>query len=585
MTTGLSVASEETQQGEVKSGGGLVAEVLAVNGVRSLFTVCGGHISPILVAAEKAGIDVVGCRDERSAVFAADATARMTGGVGCAAVTAGPGVTNALTALKNAQLAQSPVVVLGGATASILKGRGSLQDIDQMSVVSSAVKWRTRVTKYPDVIAAMRRAFGLALDDPPGPTFVELAVDVLYPEPVVREMFAKEMRSASLAARLYLEWYMWRTFKGPSWPRLLGPRTDIQLSTHIAPALEVVRNAKRPVLLLGGQALGCGTDVLAVRRSLEAVGFPVWLSGAARGSLGVGHPLHYRHARAAALKEADVVVAVGSPFDFRLKYGRGMRKDVRVVTVNTVPRELWLNRTPEVPVLGRSDVFLAQWAKLIKSPRIPDAWEATLRSREDERDREIASAANAAAAPVDPIHFFIRLDAALTDDSVVVMDGGDFVATGSYILRPHGPRRWLDPGVFGTLGVGGGFAVGACAARPGSEVWLVTGDGASAYSLAEIDTCVRHGFAPIIVVGNDASWQQIAREQVPLLGADTGTRLLHTDYQTVAEGYGGKGFVVRAGDEVDGVLAEARAVARGGRPALVNVHLGPSTFRAGSISM
>jgi acetolactate synthase-like protein len=171
------------------------------------------------------------------------------------------------------------------------------------------------------------------------------------------------------------------------------------------------------------------------------------------------------------------------------------------------------------------------------------------------------------------------------DDAVLVVDGGDFVATASYIVRPRAPLAWLDPGVFGTLGVGGGFALGAALVRPTREVWLLWGDGSSAYSLAELDTFVRHGVAPIAVIGNDASWMQIAREQVEVLGTALGTELRRSDYHRVAEGYGGVGLELRDPTQVDATLAEAQRIARGGRPVCINVHLRATDFRKGSISM
>jgi acetolactate synthase-1/2/3 large subunit len=177
------------------------------------------------------------------------------------------------------------------------------------------------------------------------------------------------------------------------------------------------------------------------------------------------------------------------------------------------------------------------------------------------------------------------MEEAMTDDAILVVDGGDFVATASYIVRPRAPLSWLDPGVFGTLGVGGGMALGAALVRPGREVWLVWGDGSSAYTLAEFDSYVRHGVAPIAVIGNDASWAQIAREQVEVLGTTLGCDLRRTDYHKVAEGYGGVGLVLSDPARVDATLAEAKSIAKTGRPVCINVHLRKTDFRKGSISI
>jgi acetolactate synthase-1/2/3 large subunit len=179
----------------------------------------------------------------------------------------------------------------------------------------------------------------------------------------------------------------------------------------------------------------------------------------------------------------------------------------------------------------------------------------------------------------------MRLEQKMSDDAVIVADGGDFVATAAYILRPRSPLAWLDPGVFGTLGVGGGFAVGASYVRPGAEVWIIWGDGSCAYSISEFDTYARHGLAPIAVVGTDASWAQIARDQVVILGDDVGTTLLRTAYHDVAEGYGGKGLLLTDPAKIDDTLDEAKSIAAEGKPVLINVHLAASDFRQGSISI
>jgi len=214
---------------------------------------------------------------------------------------------------------------------------------------------------------------------------------------------------------------------------------------------------------------------------------------------------------------------------------------------------------------------------------------SALRERDQTREAGIdAQALGVAATPgeyVNPVAFFRALDRAAADAAIFVADGGDFVATASYILRPRGPLSWLDPGVFGTLGVGAGFAIGAALARPRSEVWLLWGDGASGYGLAEFDTFVRHGIPVIAVVGNDAGWTQIAREQVKMLHDDVGTVLARTAYHEVARAFGAEGIEVRHADQVDEALRRAREFSARGRPVLVNVWLDKTDFREGSISM
>ena len=575
-------------------GGDIIADVLARHGVTHLFTLCGGHISPILTGAKARGLRVIDVRDEANAVFAADAVARMTGTVGVAAVTAGPGVTNTVTAVKNAFMAQSPVLVLGGATATLLKGRGSLQDIDQMAVMKPLTKWATAVKTVPALAMVIERACQLAVDGVPGPVFVEVPVDLLYPEATVREWYAKEAglgKAKGIGAKaveLYIRGHLYRQFRAPAMPEVHVPMKlpSLRGDGGIERAVEAIKGAQRPVIVVGSQAVVGVKDPGRLARSLGMLGAPVFLGGMARGLLGRSHELQLRHNRGAALKQADVIVVCGFPFDFRLGYGRGLNREATLIAANLSAHELRKNRRPDIAVEMHAGDFLTQVADRISSAG--DRWRGwldELRGKESARDAEIAGKAQPAGELVDPIHFFLRMEEAMADDAVLVVDGGDFVATASYIVRPRGPLSWLDPGAFGTLGVGGGFALGASMVRPGKEVWLVWGDGSSAYTLAEFDTYVRHGVAPIAVIGNDASWMQIAREQVEVLGTSLGCDLRRTDYHKVAEGYGGVGLSLTEGARVDGVLAEAKAIARTGRPVCINIHLRNTDFRKGSISM
>ncbi|HET9989719.1 MAG TPA: thiamine pyrophosphate-binding protein [Kofleriaceae bacterium] len=576
-------------------GGDLIADVLARHGVTHLFTLCGGHISPILTGCDARGIRVVDVRDEGNAVFAADAVARMTGVCGVAAVTAGPGVANTVTAIKNAQMAQSPLVLFGGATATLLKGRGALQDIDQMAMMKPLVKWATTVKTVPALAPTVERAIAIATEGVPGPVFVEVPVDVLYPEAIVRMWYEKEAglgKAKGIGAKaleLYIKGHLYRQFHAPTWPELNLPlRMPALRGDHsIEKAAEALRAAKQPVIVIGSQALAGVKDPGRLARAIGALGAPVYLGGMARGLLGRTHDLQLRHNRGAALKEADVVIVCGFPFDFRLGYGRGINKKATLISANLSSHELRKNRRPDLAIEMHAGEFLVALAERAGAGVGGDykAWFQTLHEREAKRDAEIKQKAAPQGALVDPLHFFLRLEEAMADDAVLVVDGGDFVATASYIVRPRAPLSWLDPGVFGTLGVGGGFALGAALVKPGREVWLIWGDGSSAYTLAEFDTYVRHGLAPIALIGNDASWMQIAREQVEVLGTSLGTDLRRTDYHKVAEGYGGVGLVLTDPARVDATLAEAKAIAKSGRPVCINIHLRKTDFRKGSISI
>lgn len=578
-------------------GGGIIGRVLASHGVKQLFTLCGGHISPILVGAETHGIQVIDVRDEVSAVFAADAVARMTGLPGVAAVTAGPGVTNTITAVKNAQLAQSPVLILGGAAATLLKGRGALQDIDQISLMESITKWAVSIKTVHSIEPTVERAWELARSGVPGPVFIEIPIDVLYPEPMVREMFMKEsgVRGAknlgSKALELYMRGHLYRLFHQPH-VGIVPPLRDSlppkpsNKSTQIGKIASRLHDAERPALVIGSQALVNCQDPRPLAEAVRALGMPTWLGGMARGLLGRHSDIQFRHARGAALQEADLVLVAGFPFDFRLGYGRGISSRATLIAANLSSSEMRKNRRPEIAVQMHPGELLERLAKAAGGGLGPwSGWFDTLRARELRRDEEITEQAKVSSGLVNPLRLFQQIEEKMADDAVLIVDGGDFVGTASYILRPRQPLSWLDPGVFGTLGVGGGFAVGASLVRPGKEVWLIYGDGSSAYSLAEIDTCVRHGLAPIAVIGTDGSWAQIAREQVPMLGTDIGTVLNRTAYHEAARGYGAVGLLLDDPSQIDGTLDEAKRLAASGKPVVINVHITSTDFRKGSISV
>jgi acetolactate synthase-1/2/3 large subunit len=255
-----------------------------------------------------------------------------------------------------------------------------------------------------------------------------------------------------------------------------------------------------------------------------------------------------------------------------------------LVSANRDRGDLTRNRRPTIAVHGAPDAFLVELARRSQAGPL-GSWLATLREREAAREAGIAAQSQAQVDGVNPIALCRAIDEVLPDDSIIVADGGDFVATASYILRPRRPLSWLDPGVFGTLGVGAGFVLGARQARPEAELWAIYGDGALGFSLAEFDTFVRHRVPVIAVVGNDGQWAQIARDQVAVLGDDVATRLARSDYHRVVEGFGAKGLLLDDPSRVDDTLAEARRLARQGEPVLVNALIGDTGFRKGSISI
>jgi acetolactate synthase-1/2/3 large subunit len=557
-----------------------------------VFTLCGGHISPIITASKARGIRIVDCRDEATAVFAADATARLTGIPGVAAVTAGPGLTNTITALKNAQLAQSPLVLIGGAAPTALQGRGALQDIDQRPLVAPHTKRFIQVKRVVDLALAVEEAFVIARTGVRGPVCIECPVDLLYDEASIREWYAsasgKGRSFAERALRFYLERHLERMFAGsqqPVQPRARQVSPPIPPASAVAAASAALAAAGQPLMVIGSQAVSLPEEAAQIAAAVEKLGVPVYLSGMARGLLGRDHPLQMRHARREALRESDCVILAGVPCDFRLDYGRHVRRGATLVAANRSAKEARLNRRPTIAAVGDAGLFLRRLAAASPRNAQRQGWLDSLRQRDLEREATIDAQASIQREFVNPLGLLRALDRAASDNAIMVADGGDFVSTASYIIRPRSPLSWLDPGVFGTLGVGAGFALAAAVARPGGEVWILFGDGACGYGLVEFDTFVRHGIAVIAVVGNDAGWTQIAREQVKLLKDDVGTVLARSDYHRVAEGFGAAGLLVTKHAEVPFALERAREIARSGKPVLVNVWLDKTDFREGSISM
>ena len=542
-------------------GGRLVARVLRSEGVGALFTLCGGHIMPIYDGCLEEGIRVVDVRHEQAAVYAADAWARISGRPGVAAVTAGPGVTNAVTAIANAFRAQSPVVVLGGQGPIELQGRGSLQEMDVISVLRPLTKWAVSVTDVRRIPELVSLAFRRALAGVPGPVYVELPLDVLIAQ-------AEEEKVA---------------YPGPAPPRPAQPG-DPQ---RVAQAAAILAQAERPVALVGSQ-LRWSPDPGSLARFAEAARIPVFTNGMARGALPPDHPYFFQRSRRVALAEADVVLIAGTPLDFRLNYGQAFGAHARLVQIDLDPAELGRNREPLCGIVGDPGTVLDQMVEAgagALSSTARQAWLEALKAEEEKAARRMAASLASDASPVDPLRLCAEIDALLSEDATVIGDGGDFVATAANVLRVRRyPAGWLDPGPLGTLGVGMGYAMAARLLRPKGEVLLLLGDGAAGLDLMEFEAAVRQAIPLVAVVGNDASWTQVRRLQVQFYGEEraVATSLSHARYDRVVEALGGHGEWVERPEEIRPALERAFA---SGRPALVNVKMGRSDFRAGAISV
>ena len=556
--------------------------------ISSVFTLCGGHISPILVGCEKENINIIQVRDEVSAVFAADAVSRLTDSVGVAIVTAGPGVTNTITAIKNAQMAQSPVLLIGGAAATLLKGRGSLQDIDQISLLKTYVKSAVSVKKTRDVIPTLANALNTATSGVPGPVFVELPIDLLYPEEDIRKEFINQLPKSGYFGKIahwYVERHLNDLFSSKKSSIKVKPVKEFKLDQRkIDKAALAIVKAKKPVFLLGNQVTQNKEFLPMCLKSIDKLSVPTFTSGMARGCFGSSDKYFFRHNRKHALKNADVVLTLGIPLDFRLGYGFSINKDATLIAVNKSKEDLNKNRKPDIGIHADPSRIMHEIGKIINPPSCKE-WIKELTGLEEKRETEILQFSKNESDFVNPVHLCKTIDKFIDEESILVADGGDFVGTASYTIRPRSALGWLDPGPFGTLGVGGGFAIGAKSSFPKKEVWVFYGDGASAYSLAEFDTLCRHKLPVIAIIGNDASWQQIAREQKQMLGSNIGTELAFNAYEKVVEGYGGKGYYVENHDTLDETLKRAKEDAKLGYPVLVNIKISKSDFRKGSISV
>uniref|UniRef100_A0A8D3D9J0 2-hydroxyacyl-CoA lyase 2 n=1 Tax=Scophthalmus maximus TaxID=52904 RepID=A0A8D3D9J0_SCOMX len=607
----LSFSTGYTRKGEIdappfitetqspRHGGESVAEVLRAHGIKYVFTLVGGHISPILVACEKVGIRIVDTRHEATAVFAADAVARLSGTVGVAAVTAGPGLTNTVTAVKNAQMAESPLLLIGGAAGTLLQGRGALQDIDQMSLFKPLCKFCASIRTIREIVPTVRKALAVAQSGTPGPVFIEFPIDTLYPYHLVSKEFGVKNPPKGLMGKIvswYLGNHLMNLFAGAWETRDVSPLpVDIPQATddQVQRCIELVSRAKKPVILLGSQATLPPTPVICFdRKALEDLGIPCFLGGMSRGMLGKNSPIHIRQNRRDALKEADLVLLAGTVCDFRLSYGRVLNRRSKIIAVNRDKTQLLKNSDmfwkPTIAIQGDAGSLLVRLSKGLKGHRCPAEWPQGLKAGDDTKENKNRSKADEKTDHhLNPLKVLHCVDELMAEDSIIVADGGDFVGSAAYIMRPRGPMRWLDPGAFGTLGVGGGFALGAKLCRPDSEVWIVYGDGSLGYSVAEFDTFTRHKTPVIALVGNDACWSQIAREQVPILGSNVACGLAFTDYHIVADGYGGKGYLVGREDEdrLSDVIRRAQKECEAGTATLLNVLIGKTNFREGSISV
>jgi acetolactate synthase-1/2/3 large subunit len=525
-------------------GGRLIAQRLRAAGVSKLFTLSGGHLFSIYDGCRAEGVSIVDVRHEQTAAFAAEGWAKATRTVGVAALTAGPGVTNGMSALASAQANASPMVVLGGRAPAMRWGMGSLQEIDHVPFVEPLTKLARTARSPGEIPELVDEALRCALEPPTGPAFVDFPLDHVFSEGPVRDA---PLELADPRAR---------------------PAAD-----GVDAAAALLRDAVRPVVMAGtGLYWAHGED--ALRALCAELGVPAFLNGLARGCVPADDPMFFSRARSAALKEADVALVVGVPMDFRLGFGASFGDETQIVVVGSTPPERPQPRAVAAELYGGVAATLGALREGAGGGRDRADWTRRLRAIEDEKRAAEQPELDDDRAPLHPMRVYRELGRFLDRDAIVIGDGGDFVSYAGRVVETYEPGCWMDPGPYGCLGSGPGYAIAAKLARPDRQVCLLLGDGAFGFSGLEFDTMVRHGIPVVAVMGNNGIWALEKHPMEFLYGYSVAAELQPgLRYDKVVEALGGHGELVERPDELRPALERAFA---SGRPALVNVLTDPT---------
>jgi acetolactate synthase-1/2/3 large subunit len=530
-------------------GGKLAARALKHAGVDCIFTLSGGHVMGIYDGCLDEGIKVVDVRHEQAATHAADAWSRLhPGKIGCAVLTAGPGVTDGVTGVANAWRANSPILVIGGQGPFTNLRRGSLQEMDHVSLMKPITKWADAcydVRRIPEYIEVAVRH---AVSGIPGPAFLEIPMDVLGGQAEWSDVRFPAVRTSPT--------------------RLAPPRADA------VAALQILRGAKHPVLM-------AGTSVKWSNASRQLVAFiretrmPTFVNGMGRGQVPHGDAQLFNRVRKEALKKCDVFVLAGSVLDFRLNFGRTVPATAKIVQLDLDDTLIGQNRSSDAALVGNLAASFELLLQVMKDESIQldwTAWRDELRQREEEIEREFESQLNSDEVPIDPLRLCREIRDFVDANTILIGDGGDIVAQASKVVPVMAEGAWMDPGPLGTLGVGMPFALAAQIAHPTKRVLIIYGDGSFGLNGFEYDTAVRFKLPIVGIVGNDAAWGQMMRPQVQFYGKErmVATQLEYTRYDRVVEALGGHGEYCERPEEIRPALERAFA---SGKPALVNVKM------------
>ncbi|MDI6097754.1 acetolactate synthase [Actinoplanes sp. NEAU-A12] len=531
-------------------GGELALAALRAFGVTEMFTLSGGHVFPLYTAAHESGFGLYDVRHEQSAVFAAEAVAKLRRRPGLAVLTAGPGVTNGISGLTSAHFNASPVLVLGGRAPSFRWGSGSLQEFDHVPLVAPITKYAATVTATASIPGEIGAALTAALTPHRGPVFLDLPLEVLFGT------------------------------AGAAVPEAPAGTVEEADPDEVAKAAGLLAAAARPVVVAGSDVWAADA-VAELRAAAEELRLPVFTNGMGRGALPPGHPLAFSRTRRHAFAGADVIAVIGTPLDFRL--GFGDFGEATVVHVVDAVSQRATHVSPAVSPAGdlrRTLTAIAGWA----GPRAAhEDWIASLRAAEEAARARDVSAMAAETDPIRPARVYGELRRVLDADAVTIGDGGDFVSYAGRFLEPARPGTWLDPGPYGCLGTGLGYAMGARVTHPGRQVCVLLGDGAAGFSLMDAESLVRQGLPVVIVVGNNGIWGLEKHPMRAMYGYDVAADLQPgLRYDEVVRALGGAGETVEKPGEIGPALRRAFDA---GVPYLVNVLTDPADAYPRSTSL
>ena len=543
------MSTESAQETQTYHGGRLIARRLKAHGVSRLFTLSGGHLFSIYDGCREEGIELIDVRHESTAAFAAEGWAKVTREPGVCALTAGPGVTNGMSAMASAQANHSPMVVLGGRAPALRWGQGSLQEIDHVPFVRPLTKLAATPESTEEIPGLVDDAFATAAAPHGGPTFVDFPLDYVFME-------AAEPEPSPAPAGLALAGM--RAADGAALQR----------------AADLLAGAERPVIMAGTD-LYWGHGEVAMCGLAERLRIPVFLNGLARGCMAADNELFFSRARSQALKGADVALVIGVPMDFRLAFGASFGEDTEIVVIDSAESERGHPRAVAAECYGSIGATLEELASAGGGQALPsEDWIAELRATETERREAERAEFEDDRSPLHPMRLYGEVAKMLDRDAIVIGDGGDFVSYAGRVVNSYQPGCWLDPGPFGCLGTGPGYALAAKLARPDRQVVLMVGDGAFGFTGMEYDTLVRHGVNIVGVMGNNGIWALEKHPMEFLYGYSVVADLRpETRYDQVVEALGGHGEMVSRPEQVGPAIERAFS---SGKPALVNVLTDPT---------